>query len=106
VADAMIDSADAAPARPRGAAIAAMFAALVLLTSLELVVVVVLDMDRAERITTLAGLLMAKVMLVLLFFMRARVSQLVVRLALAAIALAATAAIVLMLETVFRVSVS
>ena len=103
----MSDSADTAQAaRPRGAAIAAMFAALVLLTSLELVVVVVLGMGRAERITTLAGLLMAKFMLVLLFVMRARVSQLVVRLALAAIALAATAAIVLMLETVFRVGVS
>ncbi len=102
----MTDSADGTATRPRGAAIAAMFAVLVALTSLELVVVVVLDMERAERITALAGLLMAKVMLVLLFFMRARVGHLAVRLALTAIALAATAAIVLMLETVFRVSVS
>jgi len=75
------------------------------LTSLELVVVG-LDMERAERITTLAGLLMAKVMLVLAFFMRARTSRPAVRLALAAIALAVAAAVVLMLEMVFRVRVA
>ena len=102
----MSDSGDAvAPRRPRGAAIAAMFVVLVALTSLELVVVG-LDMERAERITTLAGLLMAKVMLVLAFFMRARTSRPAARLALAAIALAAAAAVVLMLETVFRVRVA
>ena len=51
----MSDDGDAvAPRRPRGAAIAAMFVALVALTSLELVVVG-LEMERAERITTLAG---------------------------------------------------
>ena len=52
----MSDSADTAQAaRPRGAAIAAMFAALVLLTSLELVVVVVLGMDRVGHPQNLTG---------------------------------------------------
>ena len=93
-----------APVRPRAAVVAATFCAVVLLTALELIVVG-LEMDRAARITTLAGLLMAKVGLVLVVFMRAREGRPAVRLALTAIVLAAGAAIVLMLETIFRVGV-
>jgi hypothetical protein len=60
---------------------------------------------RAARITALAGLLMAKVGLVLAFFMRARASRQASWLALVAIGFAAAVAVVLMLETVYRVGV-
>jgi hypothetical protein len=96
----------AAPARPSGLALGVTFAALVALTSLELIVVAGMDMERAARITTLAGLLMAKVGLVLFFLMRARENWWSARLTMAAIALGAGAAVVLMLETVYRVSVT
>lgn len=96
----------ATAARPTGLALAATFAALVALTSLELIVVAGMDMERAARITTLAGLLMAKAGLVLFFLMRARENWWSARLTLAAIALGAGAAVVLMLETVYRVNVT
>jgi cytochrome c oxidase subunit IV len=93
----------AAP-RPAGLALAAAFAALVALTAGELVVTG-LAAGRAARITALAGLLMAKVGLVLAFFMHARASRRASALALGAIGFAAGSAVVLMLETVFRVGV-
>lgn len=85
--------------------VAATFAALITLTSLELVVIG-LGMERASRITTLAGLLMAKVGLVVFALMRARQNRRSARLTLTAIALGAGVAVVLMLETAYRVRVS
>ena len=62
-------------------------------------------MERAARITTLAGLLLAKVRLVLSFLMRALCKRRASWLLLVAIGLAAGAAVVLMLEMVYRVGV-
>ena len=92
------------PARSGIAPLAAAFAALVVMTSCELMVVG-LAIGRAARISALAGLLMAKVGLVLSFFMRARASQRASWLALVSIGTAAGFAVVLMLEMVFRVNV-
>jgi hypothetical protein len=80
------------------------FVALIALTAGELTVVD-LEVGRAARITALAGLLMAKVGLVLSIFMRARARRYASWLALTAIGLAVGAAVVLMLETVSRVLV-
>jgi len=92
-------------ARPATARLVAAFVALVALTSAELWVIG-LPAGRAARITALAGLLMAKVGLVLSFFMRARASRRASWLALTAIVAAAGFAVVLMLEMVFRVNVN
>jgi hypothetical protein len=89
----------------RRAVLGATFAALIAFTALELIVVG-LTMERAARITALAGLLMAKVGLVVFFLMRARANRRSARLTLAAIAFAAGVAVVLMLETAYRVSVT
>ena len=91
-------------ARPAPFPLLAVFALLAALTACELGVPE-LDAGRAARITALAGLLMAKVGLVLSFFMRARASRRAARLTLLAIGVAAGVAVVLMLETVFRVNV-
>ncbi len=108
MADAMTGDAGAGadPARPATARLVAAFVALVALTSAELWVVVGLEAGRAARITALGGLLMAKVGLVLSFFMRARASRRASWLALVALAAAAGFAVVLMLEMVFRVNVN
>jgi len=101
----MTDGAATVPARPGGLALGATFAALIALTSLELIVVG-LAMERAARITALAGLLMAKVGLVLFLLMHARQNRRSARLTLVAIGFAAGVAVVLMLETVYRVNVT
>lgn len=90
---------------PRIGTTIATCALLVALTSLELIVVG-LGMERAARITTLAGLLIAKVGLVIFFLMSARQDRRSARLTLTAIVFAAGVAVVLMLETVFRVNVT
>jgi cytochrome c oxidase subunit IV len=90
--------------RPSTLPLLAVFALLAALTTCELFVAG-MDAGRATRITALAGLLMAKVGLVLSFFMRARASRRAARLALLAIGVAAGVGVVLMLETVFRVNV-
>ena len=77
------------------------FAALVLLTIAELILIG-LDLDRAVRVTALCGLLMAKAGLVLAVFLRVRPGRRDPRLALAALFLAAGFAVVLMLEMAFR----
>ena len=99
----MTGEADTAP-RPETFPLLAVFALLAALTACELFVAG-MDAGRAARITALAGLLMAKVGLVLSFFMRARASRRAARLTLLAIGVAAGVAVVLMLETVFRVNV-
>jgi hypothetical protein len=78
---------------------------LVALTCAELIVIG-LDADRAARITALAGLLMAKVGAVMAFFMHARANRRAAWFALVAIAFAAGAGVVLLLETAYRVRVS
>ena len=95
---------DIAPARPAVLPLAAAFAALIALTACELVVAG-MEAGRAARITALAGLLIAKVGLVLSFFMRARADRRSSAAVLVAIGFAAASAVVLMLETIFRVSV-
>jgi hypothetical protein len=106
MADAMTGGAGDTPvtARPGTARLVAAFLALVAMTSCELMVVG-LAVGRAARITALAGLLMAKVGLVLSFFMRARASRHASWLALVSIGAAVGFAVVLMLEMVFRVNV-
>jgi cytochrome c oxidase subunit IV len=99
----MTGEADTA-SRPATFPLLAVFALLVALTACELLVPG-MDAGRAARITALAGLLLAKVGLVLSFFMRARASRRAARLTLLAVGVAAGAAVVLMLETVFRVNV-
>jgi len=89
--------------RPRTGPLVAAFIALVALASCELWVIG-LTAGRAARITALAGLLMAKVGLVLAFFMRGRANRRASWLVLTAIGLATGAAVVLMLDTVFRVT--
>ena len=100
----MTAGAASAPAKHDNVALGAAFTALFGLGALELVVIG-LGMERAARITTLAGLLMAKVGLVLFFLMRARQSRRSARLLLTAIAFSAGVAVVLMLETAYRVSI-
>jgi heme/copper-type cytochrome/quinol oxidase subunit 4 len=87
-------------ARLRGTAIG--FGVLLALTVAELVVAVVLDLDRAARVTALCGLLIAKAALVLTVFLRVGARRRDPRLALAALFLAAGFAVVLMLEMAFR----
>jgi hypothetical protein len=103
VADAMMDDSDTR-ARPATFPLLAVFVLLAALTACELGVAG-MDAGRAALITALAGLLMAKVGMVLSFFMRRRASRRAARLTLLAIGMAAGAAVVLMLETVFRVNV-
>ena len=85
--------------------IAAAFVALLALTSAELLVVG-LDAGRAARITGLAGLLMAKVGLVMAFFMHARANRRASWFVLVAIGFAAGAGVVLLLEIAYRVRVA
>ena len=99
----MTDDADRA-ARPATFPLLAVFALLAALTACELVVVG-MDAGRAARITALSGLLIAKVGLVLSFFMRMRANRRAARLTLLAIGVAVGVAVVFMLETVFRVNV-
>ena len=101
----MTDGAVPAAARHGTLALGATFVALIGLTALELVVVG-LGMERAARITALAGLLMAKVGLVLFFLMRARENRRGARLLLTAIAFGAGVAVVLILETAYRVAIT
>jgi hypothetical protein len=101
----MTDGAAPAAARHGNLALGATFAALLGLTALELIVVG-LGMERAARITALAGLVMAKVGLVLFFLMRARENRRGARLLLTAIAFGAGVAVVLMLETAYRVALT
>jgi heme/copper-type cytochrome/quinol oxidase subunit 4 len=97
---------DAKPmaARPGLPGLAAAFGVLVAMTICELLVAG-MSAGRAGRITALAGLLIAKVALVLSFFMQARASSRVSTSVFVAIGFAAIVAIVLMLESMFRVSV-
>jgi cytochrome c oxidase subunit IV len=98
------DEARPALVRPALPALAAAFGVLIALTACELLVAG-MAVGRAARITTLAGLMISKFGLVLSFFMHARASRRGAALALVSIGLAAAAAVVLMLETMFRVSV-
>jgi hypothetical protein len=100
----MTQDADALAARPSSRALGAIFAGLAALTTLELIVVG-LSIERAARITALAGLLTAKVGLLLFGVMRARDNRRAAALTLVAIPFAAGIAVVLMLETMFRVGV-
>ena len=101
----MTDGAAPTAARHGNLALGATFTALIGLTSCELIVVG-LGMERAARITALAGLLMAKIGLVLFFLMRARENRRSARLLLTAIAFGAGVAVVLMLETAYRVAIA
>ena len=90
---------------PSGAwPLAAAFGALIALTICELLIAG-LAAERAGRITALAGLLIAKVALVLSFFMHARKTRRSSVGAFVSIAFAAVVAVVLMLETMFRAGV-
>jgi cytochrome c oxidase subunit IV len=101
----MTDGAAPVSERQGTLALGATFAVLILLTSLELVVLG-LGMERAARITTLAGLMMAKVGLVLLVLMHARQNRRSARLLLTAIVFGAGVAVVLILETAYRVTIT
>jgi hypothetical protein len=90
--------------RPGTFPVVMVVALLAFLTASELFVAG-MDAGRAARITALAGLLMAKVGLVLSWIMGGRAHRQATRLTVLAIALAAAAAVVLMLDTVFRVNV-
>lgn len=92
------------PEPSRAWPLAAAFCALITLTICELLVAG-LEAERAGRITALAGLLIAKVAFVLSFFMHARKNRRSSVGAFVSIAFAAVVAVVLMLETIFRVSV-
>ena len=92
-------------ARSGALPIVAAFVALLALTSGELIVIG-LDAGRAARITALAGLLMAKVGVVMAFFMHARANRRASWFVLVAIGFAAGAGVVLMLETAYRVGVA
>jgi heme/copper-type cytochrome/quinol oxidase subunit 4 len=96
--NAIVDSSD----QPEGRRLRAIgFVAIVALTIAELIVIGI-DVDRAVRVTALCGLLMAKVGLVLMVFLRVRFRRRDPRLALVALFLAAGFAVVLMLEMAFR----
>ena len=103
----MTDDAGAhsANVRPGAVSIAMAFVVLLALTIGELTVIG-LDAGRAARITALAGLLMAKVGVVMAFFMRARANRRASWFVLVAIAFAAGAGVVLLLETAYRVGVA
>lgn len=90
--------------RPRVAAIAAAFCALLALTTAELMVPG-LAADRQLRITLLAGLLMAKIGLVFVAFLRVRANRRSTGLLAVALVFAAGFAIVLMLESWYRAGV-
>ena len=90
-------------ARPATAPLAAAVCALIALTAGELFVAG-MAAGRAARITALAGLLIAKVALVLSFFMGARKNRSASAAVPVAIAFAAGAGVVLMLDTVSRVA--
>jgi heme/copper-type cytochrome/quinol oxidase subunit 4 len=78
------------------------FAAMVTITTFELVVIQ-LPVERAARITALAGLAMTKAAVVLLYFMNLRGESRGLRLTvLAPLLLAPGFAVVLMLEAAFR----
>ena len=81
------------------------FVALVALTAAELGVALAPG-DRATRVAALAGLLGAKVAVVLTLFMRAQASRRAARLTVAALATAIGFAVVLMLEAAWRAGVS
>jgi hypothetical protein len=100
----MTHDANAVAAPPSSRMFAAIFAAVAALTAAELLVVG-LAVERAARITALAGLLIAKVGLVLVGVMRARDNRRAAALTLVAVLFGAGVAIVLMLETVVRVGV-
>jgi hypothetical protein len=100
----MTQDVEGIPARPSARAIGLVFAAVALLTMAELIVVG-LGIDRASSITALAGLLIAKFGLVLFGVMRARDNRRAAALTLVAVPAAAGIAVVLMLETMFRVGV-
>jgi len=80
-------------------------AILIAMTSLELIVVG-MQIHRASRITLLAGLLIAKLTLVIFSLMGGAEDRRSARLTLTALAFAAGVAVVLMLETVWRVNVT
>ena len=107
----MTDGADAASQvileaeRPAATRIVVLFLLLAGLTAGELWVSALIEAGRPARITALSGLLIAKVGFVVAWVMRARANRPAARLAMAAIALAAGAAVVLMLDSVFRVTV-
>jgi uncharacterized membrane protein affecting hemolysin expression len=90
--------------RPAATRVVVLFLLLAALTAAELWVSG-MEAGRAARITALSGLLIAKVGFVISWVMRARASRPAARLAMAAIALAAGAAVVLMLDVVFRMTV-
>jgi len=100
----MTQDAEAIPARPSRRAVGAIFAAVASLTTLELIVIG-LGIERAARITALAGLLIAKVGFVLFGIMRARANRRAAALTLVAFPAATGIAVVLMLETMFLVGV-
>ena len=83
----------------------AAFGALLVLTACELVVAN-LAAGYATRITILLGLLTTKIGVVLTVFMRARATWSASRFTLLSIAFAASVAVVLVLETLFRASVN
>jgi cytochrome c oxidase subunit IV len=87
--------------RSSGAAIAAAFGALLALTTAELLVPG-LAAGRQLRITLLAGLLMAKIGLVLVAFLRVRANRRAAGLLAVAFVMATGFAIVLMLEIWYR----
>jgi hypothetical protein len=88
--------------RPAAAPLTVAFCALIALTVAELIVAG-MAAGRAARITALAGLLIAKVALVISFFMQARKDRGASAGVVVAIAFAGAAAVVLMLETISRV---
>jgi caa(3)-type oxidase subunit IV len=91
--------------RPRTAYLVA-FVALAAITLLEVGIALVhLDAGRAARVTALAGLAMAKAATLLLVFMHLRHEARALRLiAVVPVVLAPAFAVVLMLDTVFRVT--
>ena len=91
-------------AGPAAWPLVAAFGALIALTVSELLIAGAAA-ERAARITALAGVLIAKVSLVLSFFMKARRSRRSSAGAYVSVAFAAGVAVVLMLETMFRVGV-
>jgi hypothetical protein len=100
----MTQDVQALAARPSNRLLGAIFAAVAVLTTLELVVVG-LPVERAARITALAGLLIAKVGLVLFGVMRAGENRRAAALMLVALPFAVGVAVILMLETMFRAGV-
>jgi uncharacterized membrane protein len=92
---------DANVERTSSAALFAGFAALVLLATAELLVPGIAA-DRSLRITLLVGLLMAKIGIVFLAFLRVRANRRSTGLLAAALVMAAGFAVVLMIESWYR----